>query len=246
MKNLSLVAILAFVCMVPFPNKINSISYRHYAQVETRGRGSVEGIAAPGLAHIKFSAQVDEASVNAALAALAKAKELKVKQVVLELNTPGGSVSDGFRLVKAIEELGMPVHCIVDGEAYSMGFYILQSCTTRSMTKRSALMAHEPSVGGEMYGNQHFYRELAQSLAAVSAAMSAHEAKHLCIGLDDLVDNIKNKSWWMDSQTAYAIGAVDFLVDTVDQLTNPLIKTGFLPQNLISQQGQGALCLSRH
>lgn len=47
--------------------------------------------------------------------------------ITIYLNTPGGSVYDGFTLVSAIQQLKSPTKVIVLGYAYSMGALILMA-----------------------------------------------------------------------------------------------------------------------
>lgn len=47
--------------------------------------------------------------------------------IIIYINTPGGSVHDGFTLVSAIQKLKSPTTVIVLGYAYSMGALILMS-----------------------------------------------------------------------------------------------------------------------
>ena len=97
------------------------------------------------IAQLTFSADVTEESVDAAIKFLNEAQAQDgLEAVVIELNSDGGSVTDGFRLAREIEKSRVPVICVVEGSAASEGFYLLQSCTERYMTKRSMLMIHYP------------------------------------------------------------------------------------------------------
>lgn len=231
MKHTFIAIILALSFLFPLPNSVPSEKNGLYMSVAGDEVGNVEAKAEKvkhKFARVVFATDVNEDSVNQAIDFFEKNKD-EVEFGVLELNTPGGSVPDGQRLAKYIEDFGKPMYCIVDGEAYSMGFYLLQTCDTRIMTRRSSLMAHEPALGGRLYGNQHYYRDLANVLEALSNAMAEHEAAKLCITPEAFKKGIENKAWWMDWKEAMRIGAVDYVASSLKAVLESLGQTGVLP-----------------
>ena len=240
----SLIAVAFLIAtLIPVPSHTTHKDGLFMTGPDTKA-GSVDA-KAPAVKHkfakIVFATEVSEESVNQAIDFMEKSKA-DVEFVVIELNTPGGSVPDGFRLGKVIEEYGKPVHCIVDGEAHSMGFYLLQPCSTRTMTKRATLMAHEPSLGGRMYGNQHYFQDVANILATLSSAMAEHEAARLCITSDAFKKGIDNQAWWMDWHEAARIGATDYIATSVPAYLESLGATGTLPKDLLSPLNSLEFC----
>jgi ATP-dependent protease ClpP protease subunit len=153
---------------------------------------------------------VDEESVAEAIKYLDAAKERGDKSVVLKISSPGGSVFDGFELAQHIEDLGIPVHCHVQGMAASMGFFILQSCTTRSMDRRAILMAHEPSVGGLISGNETRFRNIAERLKSITTALVEQTCKRLRLTPAQFRAKIDSgREWWFNVDEAVLVGAVD-------------------------------------
>lgn len=171
---------------------------------------------------IRFQAVVDDDSAGALTRALSLVVEAGAQAIVLELNTPGGSVDAGFLISKAIEDSPVPVVCVVDGEADSMGFYILQACHHRLMTKRSVLMAHfsyYPTASGPLTIPR--LKDLMDSLLAGNKAATEHECKHLKMPLEQCRAKIAG-SWWMDWREAFEVGAVEEGVDSVSVVVNRL------------------------
>lgn len=79
---------------------------------------------------------------------LEKSKKLKRKEpIYLVLNTPGGSIQDGLRLIELAKSLPRPVHTISLFSA-SMGFIISQHLDDRLALDSSVLMSHRATVGG--------------------------------------------------------------------------------------------------
>lgn len=136
----------------------------------------------------------------------------KVDGIIIEINSGGGDFDSGFVISKIIETSPIPVMCIVDGEAASMAFYILQSCQIRAMTDRSTLMWHSVSlVGGGV--NSTNIESLGNRIAAMNRASAAHVAKRMNISKETVADKIKNHDWWMAADEALLIGAVDVVID---------------------------------
>lgn len=76
-----------------------------------------------------------------------KESHTNYENVYIYLDTPGGSVEEGNRLIETIEYLSnsMNISCIAHHVA-SMGFAILQACPHRLGLKTSSLMQHQMST----------------------------------------------------------------------------------------------------
>lgn len=162
---------------------------------------------------------VTDESVAKISALLDQASRSGVDAVVLEMATLGGSVPAGQEFARAIERVPVPVHCVADGQVMSMGFYVLQACDYRYMTRRSTLMVHEPHFGGEVPGHQLDLKNNADYLRKTGDAMAQHEGRRLRVGVDGLKARIEHgQDWFMDADEALSQGAVDEVVGTVERL----------------------------
>lgn len=168
-----------------------------------------------GFKKLTLIGSVDGRSVRPLIDELANV-DSSVKGFILEINSGGGSVDDGFLLSKAIENSTVPVHCVVDGDGMSMAFYILQSCTIRMMTKRSVLMIHQPSVGGTSGGNVNQLLELGEYLDNLYNAMVEHCTRRTLLTPAQLKAKIDKRAWWMGHEEALKLRVVDFVVTTTD------------------------------
>lgn len=81
------------------------------------------------------------------LASLSKVGNEK-DPIYLILETPGGSVMAGIKLIEYVNTLKRPVHSVAIFAA-SMGFQILQSSPVRYITKFGTIMSHQASGGVE-------------------------------------------------------------------------------------------------
>lgn len=165
---------------------------------------------------ITFSSAVDAESVEVFMLELDAHIKSGGKVIVVELDTPGGSVAAGVDMGKAIEKSPIPVICVVDGMAASMGLYILQSCDIRVMTRRSLLMGHEPSANA--YGQSDKLHELAALLQRLNRAMAAHITAKTILTVDMYLEKIAGgKEMWLTADEADSQMFVDFTVLSVDE-----------------------------
>lgn len=158
---------------------------------------------------VRFDKGVNNASAEALIAWIAAADRDGLEALVIEIDSPGGSVDAGNRIIKKIENAKTPIYCLVDGDAASMALAILQSCPNRLMTKRSVLMAHNPSVG--MDGGQEQDMDNARELLqALSAALAEQYCHRLTISLDACRAKFDQKGeWWFGYSEALKVGAID-------------------------------------
>lgn len=175
---------------------------------------------------ITFDSDVDAESVKVTIALLDQLKSAEA--IIIEINSDGGSVDEGFKLARAIEQSPVPVICIVDGTAASEAFFLLQSCHTRLMTARSRLMAHEPMLllPAQTRVTRTLLEMMRKDQATAASAWTAHAGRRLTIPLKEFRQRIRHSDWWMTVDVAKKIGAIDGEVGSVEaawsQATNDL------------------------
>ena len=74
--------------------------------------------------------------------------------IALWINSGGGSVSDGFAIIDAMQGLEGKIYTIINGKACSMAGLISIVGTKRYMTKHSIWMAHDVYAGVEDYATK--------------------------------------------------------------------------------------------
>lgn len=181
----------------------------------------------PCVVHYRLNAPVNGQSVETAIAWLDMAEREEATVFVLEINTPGGNVFAGFELAKRIERSKVPVACVVDGMAASMGFYLLQSCPVRAMTRRSVLMTHEPSISADVSGPPNEWKSVAETLRALRDAMAWYCNRRLTTTLEEYHARTDGGlTWWFTFVDAKKYHAVDVAVDSVEEVIEELSKPG--------------------
>ncbi len=149
----------------------------------------------------------DEGSVSAVITEMKAFKAAGNKNLWIKIDSYGGSVHWGMKLVQEIEQYGSPVTCVVDTKAMSMGFYTLQSCDRRLMTKRSQLMAHEPSA--RIQGTAQELEDEAKSLAVMADGFIEHCIAKMAITKKGFKEKIHNKVWYLGYEEALKYKAID-------------------------------------
>jgi len=106
--------------------------------------------------------------INQELLALA---QIDLKPIAMWINSPGGSILDGFSIIDTMQGLSVPVVTFINGLAGSMAGIIAISGYRRVMTENSFFMAHEMTCGGYDYfekqdARHHFATQLNKKLGA--------------------------------------------------------------------------------
>lgn len=131
---------------------------------------------------------------------------------ILYLNTPGGSVMDGVRLLPYLENKN--VTCVVD-KAYSMGFLLLQACTNRIMLPYGSLMQHDMYLGFEDdYTKIKSYMEF---LSRVYDRLTTMQHTRIGISKEEYLRRIKD-NWWMTAEEAVEANCADKIVTTMNEI----------------------------
>lgn len=161
--------------------------------------------------------EVNEENLTAVAEKMVERIQAGDRQLVLRLNSPGGSVFDGLSFIQWVEGVKQStkvrVTCVVDVMAASMAFVILQSpvCDERLMTRRSILLAHEASTS--VSGKPADLESALEMLRAISRALGAVCANRMGMSVDEFMARIANVDWSMDADAALKAHAVDGLVD---------------------------------
>lgn len=130
-------------------------------------------------------------------------------EIYLVLNSPGGSVLAGTRLINYMKNSGMTIHTVCEGICASMAAQIHQVGKTRSMTLGSVLMFH-PASGGV----QGTMEQMSNQLGAFSRLVDRLDmevAKRSGIDYKEFKARLESE-YWLESQDAINDGLADSLI----------------------------------
>lgn len=131
---------------------------------------------------------------------------------VFYLNTPGGSVMDGARLLPYLESKN--VTCVVD-KAYSMGFLLLQACSDRVMLPYGSLMQHDMYLGLE--DDYTKIKSYVEFLTKVYDRLTKMQYSRIGISEEEYLRKIKD-NWWMTAEEAVEANCADRIVLTLNDV----------------------------
>lgn len=146
--------------------------------------------------------EIDENSVNPIINTLITLnKQSEIEPIFLIINSPGGYISDGMRLINTIEAIKAPVIGIIDGGAYSMAAVIALYVNRLYMMEEADMMFHQASysISGRRNENVSLFHHIEKMLdkfdssIAKKLKMSAREYKitsinELWLTADDVVE----------------------------------------------------------
>lgn len=102
--------------------------------------------------------EVNEETSTQIIKALYALDTVNKNPIMLYLNTPGGSCSDGLAIIDAMRTIESPVVTIITNEVCSMGGHIAVAGNKRVCYQNSIFMAHDMSTYMEDYSGKIKYR----------------------------------------------------------------------------------------
>lgn len=102
---------------------------------------------------IQLTGDIDAESVNSVILQLRylQAQDPE-REIVVYINSPGGSVPDGLALVDVMGALSCPIKTVCLGTAASMAALVFASGNERHITEHSRVMVHDPLLAGGVGG----------------------------------------------------------------------------------------------
>lgn len=134
------------------------------------------------------------------------------KPAFLVIDTYGGSVDAGMKLVETIKTLQSPLTCVIDHSAFSMGAIIASFCPRLLIQRQAQIMFHEASFSIE--GNETHVRIRREIIQKKIDAIDEEVAERLGITVAKF-KALKHDEWWLSARDAAANGFVSSIVDTL-------------------------------
>jgi ATP-dependent Clp protease protease subunit len=133
------------------------------------------------------------------------------KDVILYMNSPGGSVTAGLAIYDAIQYIRCPVQTVCVGQCASMGAVLLASGTKgkRHILPHSRVMIHQPhgGAGGTSADIEIQAREIIKLKRRLNEILAKHTGKPL-----EQVEKDTDRDYFMSAEEAIAYGLVDKIV----------------------------------
>ena len=167
---------------------------------------------------IVLGQQVDDAIANQSCAQLLLlSAENAEKDIVLYINSPGGSVTAGMAIYDTMQYVECDVATIVMGLAASMGQFLLSAGTPgkRYALPHARVMMHQPSAG--VGGTESDIAIQAQLFRKHKQEMAELIAEHTGQPLEKIVSD-SDRDRWFTAQEAMEYGFVDHVISRARQV----------------------------
>lgn len=129
--------------------------------------------------------------------------------IIMWINSPGGSVQDGFSIIDTMDGIGSPVVTIICGKACSMAGLISVAGQSRYITRNSLFMAHDMSSGVADYASKAIAR--VGFWKKMQVRLREFLKKNTKLTNTDL-DIAKNNELWLYADECKVKGIVDYIV----------------------------------
>ncbi len=133
------------------------------------------------------------------------------KDIKLYINSPGGSVYDGFAIYDTIQYISPDVQTIGIGVQASMGAFLLSSGTKgkRSILPNSRVMIHQPSSGtqGKISDQEITLKEGIYLKHRLNEILAKNTGQKL-----SKIEKDTDRDFWMGAKEALEYGLVDHVI----------------------------------
>lgn len=126
--------------------------------------------------------------------------------VVVYLNTPGGSISHGMKIVDEVTKYNLS--CVAES-AYSMGFIIFQHCKNRYILSHGKLMQHQMSI--TIIDQKSRIESYMTYINDMEREIIKNQANRIKI-TETLFKEKINNDWWLYGEAAVKENCADELV----------------------------------
>ena len=157
----------------------------------------------------------DESARAVVTRLLALDAESSEQEIVLYINSPGGSASDGMAVYDAMQSIGSPVSTVCMGMAASMGSVLLAAGAggRRFAWPHARIMIHQPLIMGTITGSSTDLDIRAREIVRLREEINHLYARHT--GQDvEKISQDTDRDFFMSAQEARDYGLIDDIITT--------------------------------
>ena len=134
-------------------------------------------------------------------------------ELYLTINSPGGSVTEGFAILNYLTGLDQKIIAEVTGMAASMASIIAMAADELLIHENSYLMIHNP--WGMTVGGSDEFRKMADLMDDMKASAIKAYQRHTNLTTEEVAEMMDNETW-MNGKEAVDNGFADGLMDEID------------------------------
>ena len=147
------------------------------------------------------------------------------KEIVLYINSPGGSVHDGMAIYDAMRAIKAPVSTVCIGMAMSMGSFLLSAGEPgrRFAWPHARIMIHQPLIMGTVTGTATDLDIRARETIRLREELNEIYAEHTGQPVEKISKDTDRDNF-MSALEAKAYGLIDYVILTTEPTPNWQVK----------------------
>lgn len=155
--------------------------------------------------------EVDDSTARPVIDRITKLDRLNpTAPVYLIINTPGGSVTSGAEIIQVMQSTTVPITCMIETEAFSMGALIAAYCDKVYIHKFAMMMFHEAQYG--VQGSETMIKTRVAATQKFLDQIFADVALQLGLTLPEFRKLIKNELW-LSANESVSMGLADAIIE---------------------------------
>ena len=163
----------------------------------------------------------DESARAVVTRLLALDAESSQQEIVLYINSPGGSASDGMAVYDAMQSIGSPVSTVCMGMAASMGSVLLAAGARgrRFAWPHARIMIHQPLIMGTITGSSTDLDIRAREIVRLREEINHLYARHTGQEVEKISQDT-DRDFFMSAREARDYGLIDDIITTTTPVNN--------------------------
>ncbi len=146
-------------------------------------------------------------------------------EIVLYINSPGGSVHDGMAIYDAMRAISAPVSTVCIGMAMSMGSFLLSAGESkrRFAWPHARIMIHQPLIMGTVTGTATDLDIRARETIRLREELNELYAEHTGQNVEKIAKDT-DRDFFMSASEAKKYGIIDDVITTTEPFPNGKVK----------------------
>ena len=142
-------------------------------------------------------------------------------EIVLYINSPGGSVHDGMAIYDAMRAISAPVSTVCIGMAMSMGSFLLSAGEPkrRFAWPHARIMIHQPLIMGTVTGTATDLDIRARETIRLREELNELYAEHTGQDVEKIAKDT-DRDFFMSASEAKEYGLIDGVITTTEPVPN--------------------------
>ncbi|MFZ4773550.1 MAG: ATP-dependent Clp protease proteolytic subunit [Chlamydiia bacterium] len=135
------------------------------------------------------------------------------------INSPGGSVSDGFAIWDVVKSFKNPVNTIVYGLAASMGsvLSLVGGKGRRFAFPHARIMIHQPRIGGTSQGQASDIKITAEEIIKTKKELVKLYVDATGRSVEE-IERALDRDYWLTAKEAQEYGLLDRVITSLDEI----------------------------